>query len=185
MEFNENRNFTSIAFGPHENEVVHADHGHYTNVGKVIVRWAKDRDQWPADIAAFEQQLNVTRVSDPNLNAWIYIPAIYTKITIVQAGDGTDEAIPLSGHSTITAAQTGSLSPRNDFGMRTLQGSTPGAEFVLRLPPASQVAESEDRVANAFPYGSPNLYNGFSNAFNSDLDVFYARVADYTMRGCR
>lgn len=185
MHFNENRNFTSIAFGPHEDEVSYAEPAHYSDVGKVIVRWAKDRAQWPEDIATFVQQLHATRVSDFNLNAWIYIPAIYKKITLVQAGDGTNEAIALTGHSAITAAQTGSLSPKTDFGFRTLQGSEAGAEFVLRLPPASQVAESEDRVANGIPYGSPNLYSGFANQFASVLNVFYARVADYTMRGCR
>ncbi|MBP1861549.1 hypothetical protein [Rhizobium herbae] len=62
-----------------------------------------------------------------------------------------------------------------------------GLEFVLRLPPAGQVAESEGRVASASPgqdYPLPNLYADLAGN-DVPLDAFYGRVADYTMRSCR
>ncbi|MCA1367208.1 hypothetical protein I6F15_07325 [Bradyrhizobium sp. BRP14] len=62
-----------------------------------------------------------------------------------------------------------------------------GLEFVLRLPPAGQVAESETRVAQAGAgqtYPLPNLYADLAGN-DVPLDAFYGRVADYTMRSCR
>lgn len=63
----------------------------------------------------------------------------------------------------------------------------PGLEFVLRLPPAGQVAESEDRL-KAAPKGTvyplPSLYAELAGN-DEPLDAFYGRVADYTMRSCR
>lgn len=62
-----------------------------------------------------------------------------------------------------------------------------GLEFVLRLPPAGQVSESEERVASALPgqgYPLPNLYTELAG-HDVALDAFYGRVADYTMRSCR
>ena len=68
-------------------------------------------------------------------------------------------------------------------------------ELVLRLPPRGQVTESERIVQSdetGEPYPLPPLYTGFQpgapdenrQAINA-LRYFYARVADYTMRGCR
>jgi len=62
-----------------------------------------------------------------------------------------------------------------------------GLEFILRLPPAGQVKESEDRLKTA-PAGTvyplPTLYAELAGN-DEPLDAFYGRVADYTMRSCR
>lgn len=182
------RNFPPLAFGRVANESQGGQPGHYINVGQVLVRWAKNRAEWPSDVGDFENQLHVTRVEGQGNDRWMFIPAVYTKITITQAGDGSDASPNLVSTNPVN---TGALVSPQDSHTVTLQGSVAnGTEFVLRLPPASQVAESEDHVAAGFRYLLPPVYEGFSSEMlmatnNDDLPRFYARVADYTMRGCR
>ncbi|TIP75577.1 MAG: hypothetical protein E5X53_01930 [Mesorhizobium sp.] len=68
-------------------------------------------------------------------------------------------------------------------------------ELVLRLPPKGQVTESEQIVkakVDEDVYPLPALYTEFEPGGRDEdkkvitqLRFFYARVADYTMRGCR
>ncbi|MES0166656.1 hypothetical protein NKJ87_11710 [Mesorhizobium sp. M0027] len=68
-------------------------------------------------------------------------------------------------------------------------------EFLLRLPPKGQVTESEQIVKAKVEddvYPLPALYKDFEPGGRDEdkrvitqLRFFYARVADYTMRGCR
>jgi hypothetical protein len=63
-------------------------------------------------------------------------------------------------------------------------------EFILRLPAKNQVSESE-QLATDGSYGKPpviKILNDEKDAVKgalTKLDLFHARVADYTMRQCR
>jgi hypothetical protein len=67
-------------------------------------------------------------------------------------------------------------------------------EFILRLPPKNQVSESE-KIVRTSPNGAyelPPLYTEYKPGEKDEdgkvinrLRAFYARVGDYTMRGCR
>ncbi|RWN02217.1 MAG: hypothetical protein EOR84_05115 [Mesorhizobium sp.] len=82
--------------------------------------------------------------------------------------------------------------------LRVVQGNdrTEGDyEFLLRLPPKGQVTESEQIVTASVGddvYPLPPLYTDYEPGGRDEdqnvitqLRFFYARVADYTMRGCR
>lgn len=58
--------------------------------------------------------------------------------------------------------------------------------FILRLPEWNQLSESRARIATG-GYQRPFsvTFIASENSGYSDEDVFYARVADYTMRQCR
>lgn len=182
------RNFPPLAFGKHADESQGAMAEHYFEVGNVLVRWAKNRALWPISITEFENALHVTRVAAAGEDRWLYVPDVYKKISITQAGDGLIASPSLIAGVSVN---TGALVSHEGSHTVTLQGSIPdAAEFMLRLPPASQVAESENRVAAGTPYILPPVYDGFGPEINlaagdNDLSRFYARVADYTMRGCR
>lgn len=61
--------------------------------------------------------------------------------------------------------------------------------FVLRLPPRNQLNESErQRQQNKDKYPLPGIYESSLEGSHVEVkgeDMLRARVADYTMRGCR
>ncbi len=63
--------------------------------------------------------------------------------------------------------------------------------FVLRLPPKNQVEQSKVKVEkekeNAVPYEPPAFYGeNFSTPGGMDnVEFFFSRLADYTIRGCK
>ena len=157
VDFFTNRNFPPFAFGPQidERRAILDD---YWQVGQLIVQWATNAIPRPADMQQFRQAVG-------NL---MHIPAAYTRFRIEQADSNT----------------------------------AAGLEFVLRLPPDGQVAESENRIKQGAGYVLPPLYSLLAEARDPEptlvqlipdqdpdkalnLETFYARVADYTMRSCR
>lgn len=83
--------------------------------------------------------------------------------------------------------------PEGVKNLKVLQGDDSdkdNAEFVLRLPPRNQLNESEYQLTvNDEDYRLPGIYenavpNG-SDLLNDPVNMLRARVADYTMRGCR
>ena len=88
--------------------------------------------------------------------------------------------------------------PENMKNVEVVQGEDDDPEsttFILRLPPANQVSESQQQTSQAGrePYPTPLLYDFLIGLGALDdegkpaktEDVMYARIADYTMRGCR
>lgn len=153
----EDRTYPPLAFGskPDESD---AQLENYASVGYVILGWATGEKEWPTTVEEFKSAIIGTG-DTPNF----YFPDAYTMFSIVQAGDDGE---PMK--------------------YRVMAGGTPGNEFLLRLPPKGQVMESRTLIGR-YPdsYGVPPLYSNDLANHPNQVDVFHARVADYTMRGCR
>jgi hypothetical protein len=66
--------------------------------------------------------------------------------------------------------------------------------FILRLPPARQVSESEETVKKDWTenpgldaYSPPQFYMDMLSGEKEfdNVEFFYSRIADYTIRGCK
>lgn len=209
--FFENRNYPPIGFGndrgrdqtstkpkrgPDESD---ASFENYEAVGNVIIRWARDRSEWPSTIQAFMHELGAYHeIYNPNIkNINIVIPKEYDRFALVQAGDGKDPKTPDMSGGIEPHRQRSNEQYMVLLDDRPGQTQPVGAQFVVRLPPAGQVSESLGRTSQQdSQYNLPPLYTQFlcpnadapvdgnGNSID-DVRMFAARVADYTMRSCR
>jgi len=188
------RKYPPIGFGrdPEETDAKFDD---YLAVGKVLVSWAQDRSKWPTNLKDFRDWLGAKHADYTPRNTHLVIPEEIKQISIVQAGDG-DGPFP------------NVQKPRPDVKPEKVEkyeqitdDAETGPQFILRLPPCEQVTESEDRAEfdndDNKSYLLPPLYTvqlfkqGSQQNMRRDgtpisqLEMFYARVADYTMRSCR
>lgn len=153
------RSFPPLAFGPTglERDARFED---YEAVGAVIRKWAMDEKSWPKTCREFLAALgNGTH---------IVIDEKYTAFTISQVTEHGSGGSPTRQQAM----------DDNDYS---------GLHFLLRLPPRQQLTETLGLVTRSGQgYPAPPLYT----TFIGDLDkggekAVHARVAEYSMRGCR
>lgn len=165
------RKFPPLVIGDNSTTEQNASFDSYVSIGRVISQWARaeNTDAWPKTVAGFKKALNKSASGMPEQN--IMFPDAYTAFAIVQVMDGA---------------------PIESGGMRMKSmkdNKYNGQTFLMRLPPKAQLQESLDIVALLEgDYPIPSLYRNHFAALtnpNPPENAVFARVADYTMRGCR
>lgn len=157
------RKFPPLVFGNDPTDDAAATFTNYEYVGEAVTRWALagTTSVWPSKISEFKNQIGD--------GTHIIIPPEYTAIAIVQVVNGS----PLDAGGMLMKSMSD-----NDYS---------GLTFLMRLPPKDQLSESRDIIkSSGIGYSRPSLYvEGATDLNLGGEPALHARVAEYTMRGCR
>ena len=142
----------------------------------------KDEDRkWPP--IQFNEQQN-----DPEKDFQTYVDV---GDQIMRWANGDDE-LPRTMDDLRSAFGKNVDIPANMKNLVVVQGPDEDPDntvFVLRLPPRNQLSESDEQLQqNGTQYPLPGIYESKLETAGKDVDpqqMLRARVADYTMRGCR